>query len=165
MKPNKFGNKVWLLADADTYYVLCFQVYLGKNLTNSSLGYYVGSEKHICLWNHSHQQERLLFWPEANETCSRWSPNLSQWEFSSHDADRQTCCISPILTTNTSPKPDIYATQQVVQRHGKQVVPTDVVKKLDVVNVYNGEWMRSMYMANITAMIHPEQRFVNGGSI
>ena len=31
MKPDKFRIKVWLLADADTYYVPCFQVYLGKN--------------------------------------------------------------------------------------------------------------------------------------
>lgn len=47
MKPDKFGIKVWLLADADTYYVPRFQVYLGKNRTNSELfqrkglGYYV----------------------------------------------------------------------------------------------------------------------------
>ena len=47
MKPDKFGIKVWLLADADTYYVPRFQVYLGKNCTNSDLfrrkglGYYV----------------------------------------------------------------------------------------------------------------------------
>ena len=47
MKPDKFGIKVWLLADADTYYVPRFQVYLGKNRTNSDLfrqkglGYYV----------------------------------------------------------------------------------------------------------------------------
>ena len=31
MKPDKFGIKVWLLADTDTYYVPCFQVYLGDN--------------------------------------------------------------------------------------------------------------------------------------
>ena len=47
MKPDKFGIKVWLLADADTYYVPRFQVYLGKSRTNSELfqrkglGYYV----------------------------------------------------------------------------------------------------------------------------
>lgn len=47
VKPDKFGIKVWLLADADTYYVPRFQVYLGKNRTNSELfqrkglGYYV----------------------------------------------------------------------------------------------------------------------------
>ncbi|XP_028409257.1 piggyBac transposable element-derived protein 4-like [Dendronephthya gigantea] len=29
-KPNKFGIKVWMLADSDTYYVPRFQVYLGK---------------------------------------------------------------------------------------------------------------------------------------
>ena len=31
MKLDKFGIKVWLLADADTYYVPRFQLYLGKN--------------------------------------------------------------------------------------------------------------------------------------
>lgn len=31
MKPDKFGIKVWLLADVDTYYVPRFQIYLGKN--------------------------------------------------------------------------------------------------------------------------------------
>ena len=47
MKPDKFGIKVWMLADADNYYVPRFQVYLGKNRTNSELfqlkglGYYV----------------------------------------------------------------------------------------------------------------------------
>ena len=47
MKPNKFGINVWLLADSDCYYIPRFQVYLGKNRTNSELftrkglGYYV----------------------------------------------------------------------------------------------------------------------------
>ncbi|XP_068723649.1 piggyBac transposable element-derived protein 4-like [Montipora capricornis] len=45
MRPNKFGIKVWLLADSDCYYIPRFQVYLGKNRTNSELfkglGYYV----------------------------------------------------------------------------------------------------------------------------
>ena len=30
MKPDKFGIKVWMLADADNYYVPRFQVYLEK---------------------------------------------------------------------------------------------------------------------------------------
>ena len=37
MKPNKFGIKVWLPANSDCYYVIRFQVYLGKNQTNSEL--------------------------------------------------------------------------------------------------------------------------------
>ena len=37
MKPDKFGIKVWMLADVDNYYVPLFQVYLGKNRTNSQL--------------------------------------------------------------------------------------------------------------------------------
>lgn len=47
LKPDKVGIKVWLLADADTYYVPRFQVYLGKNRTNNELfrqkglGFYV----------------------------------------------------------------------------------------------------------------------------
>ena len=47
MKPGKFDIKVWMLADADNYYVPQFQVYLGKNRKNSELfqrrglGYYV----------------------------------------------------------------------------------------------------------------------------
>ena len=47
MKPDKFGIKVWLLANVDSYYVPRFQVYLGKNHTNNDLfhrkglGYYV----------------------------------------------------------------------------------------------------------------------------
>ena len=47
MKPNKFGIKVWLLADSNCCYIPRFQVYLGKNRTNSDLftrkglGYYV----------------------------------------------------------------------------------------------------------------------------
>ena len=36
-KPDKFGMKVWLLTDADTYYVPRFQVYLGKDRMNSEL--------------------------------------------------------------------------------------------------------------------------------
>jgi len=47
MKSDKFGIKVSLIADAETYYVPHFQVCLGKNHTNSDLirqkglGYYV----------------------------------------------------------------------------------------------------------------------------
>ena len=47
LKPDKFGRKVWLLADADTYYIPWFQVYFSKNRTNSELfrqkglGFYV----------------------------------------------------------------------------------------------------------------------------
>ena len=37
LKPDKFGIKVWFLADADTCYVPRFQVYLGKNRTNNEL--------------------------------------------------------------------------------------------------------------------------------
>ena len=33
----EFGIKVWMLADADNYYVPRFQIYLGKNRTNSEL--------------------------------------------------------------------------------------------------------------------------------
>ena len=29
-KPNKFGIKIWMLADSETYFVPRFQVYLGK---------------------------------------------------------------------------------------------------------------------------------------
>ena len=32
MKPDKFGIKGWMLADADNYYVPRFQVYLEKKL-------------------------------------------------------------------------------------------------------------------------------------
>ena len=47
MKPSKFSIKVWLLANSDCYYIPRFQVYPGKNRTNSELfnckglGYYV----------------------------------------------------------------------------------------------------------------------------
>ncbi|KAL9983136.1 hypothetical protein ACROYT_G005268 [Oculina patagonica] len=47
VKPDKFGIKVWLLADAETYYVPRLQVYLGKDQTNidlfrwRGLGHYV----------------------------------------------------------------------------------------------------------------------------
>ena len=47
MKPHKFGIKVWMLADADNYYVPRLQIYSGKNQTTSALfqlkglGYYV----------------------------------------------------------------------------------------------------------------------------
>ena len=47
LKPNKFGIKVWLLADADTYFVPRYQIYLGKDRNNEELfkrkglGYYV----------------------------------------------------------------------------------------------------------------------------
>ena len=60
MKPDKFGIKVWLLADADTYYVPRFQVYLGKNCTNSDLfrrkgsGYYVWTLGEPYLNNNRH---------------------------------------------------------------------------------------------------------------
>ena len=37
LKPDKFRIKVWLLADANTYYIPRFQVYLGKNWTNNEL--------------------------------------------------------------------------------------------------------------------------------
>ena len=47
MKPNKFGIKQWLLADVKTYFILQFQIELGKNCNNSEhfqqkvIGFYV----------------------------------------------------------------------------------------------------------------------------
>ena len=35
MKPDKFGIKVWMLADADNYYVPRFQVYLEKKIART----------------------------------------------------------------------------------------------------------------------------------
>ena len=46
--------------------------------------------------------------------------------------------VVSLLSTNTSPEPEIHAIQQVVRGCWKRVVPADVVKKPDVVNVYNG---------------------------
>ena len=37
IKLDKFGIKVWMLADADNYFVPRFQIYLGKNRSNSEL--------------------------------------------------------------------------------------------------------------------------------
>ena len=34
--PNKFGIKVWMLADSETYFVSRFQVYLGKETDNNA---------------------------------------------------------------------------------------------------------------------------------
>ena len=36
--PNKFGIKVWMLADFKTYFVSRFQVYLGKQETDNNAG-------------------------------------------------------------------------------------------------------------------------------
>ena len=47
MKPDKFGIKVWLLADSDSYYIPRFKIYLGKSRHNcelfqqKGLGFYV----------------------------------------------------------------------------------------------------------------------------
>ena len=85
MKPNKFGIKVWLLVDADTYYVPCFQVYLGKNQTNSSLDYYVGSEKHIHLWTvHTNRKDyasdlKMKLVPGEVRTCHNGNLIPTMW--------------------------------------------------------------------------------------
>lgn len=46
--------------------------------------------------------------------------------------------VVSLLSTNTSPEPEIHAIQQVAQGRRKWVVPADAMKKPDVVNVYNG---------------------------
>ena len=35
-KPNKFGIKVWMLADSETYFVPLFQIYLGKQTAENA---------------------------------------------------------------------------------------------------------------------------------
>ena len=47
-------------------------------------------------------------------------------------------CVVSLLSTNTSPEPEIHAIRQVVRRRRKRVVPADAMKKPDVVDVYNG---------------------------
>lgn len=46
--------------------------------------------------------------------------------------------VVSLLSTNTSPEPEIHAVQQVVHGRRKRVVPADAMKKLVVVEVYNG---------------------------
>lgn len=46
--------------------------------------------------------------------------------------------VISLLSTNTSPEPEIHAIQQVVHEPWRQVVPVDVMEKPDVVDVYNG---------------------------
>ena len=46
--------------------------------------------------------------------------------------------VVSLLSTNTSPEPEIHAIQQFVWGRWKRVVPADAIKKPVVVNVYNG---------------------------
>ena len=46
--------------------------------------------------------------------------------------------VVSLLSTITSPEPEIHAIEQVVRGRQKRVVPADVMKKPDVVNLYNG---------------------------
>ena len=45
--------------------------------------------------------------------------------------------VVSLLSTNTPPEPEIHAVQQVVRGRRKRVVPTESMKKPDVVVVYN----------------------------
>ena len=47
--------------------------------------------------------------------------------------------VVSLLSTNTPPESEIHAVQQVVRRRRKRVVPTESMKKPDVVIVYNSE--------------------------
>ena len=49
---------------------------------------------------------------------------------------RDKCDVS-LLSTSTPPEPEIHAVQQVVWRRRKRVVPAELIKKPDVVVVYN----------------------------
>ena len=62
--------------------------------------------------------------------------NPSDWEFSCYDVERQTYCIFTI--DQHFPEPEIHAIQQVICGCRRWVVPADVMKKPDVVDVCNG---------------------------
>lgn len=67
MKPDKFGIKVWMLADADNYYVTRFQVYLEKK---SHEQWIVSAQGFGVLW-------RL----DTRRTLFRQSLSFFLWQF------------------------------------------------------------------------------------
>ena len=172
MKPDKFGIKVWLLADADTYYVPRFQVYLGKNRTNSELfqrkglGYYVvwtlgepylDNNRHFFFDNFFTSTD-LMRDLQARNTYACGTVRTNRKDYPS-DLRRMKLVrgevrtrqignlvatmwrdkrVVSLLSTNTSPEPEIHAIRQVVRGRRKRVVPADAMKKPDVVDVYNG---------------------------
>ena len=172
MKPDKFGIKVWLLADADTYYVPRFQVYLGKNRTNSELfqrkglGCYVvwtlgepylDNNRHFFFDNFFTSTD-LMRDLQARNTYACGTVRTNRKDYPS-DLRRMKLLrgevrtrqignlvatmwrdkrVVSLLSTNTSPEPEIHAIRQVVRGRRKRVVPADAMKKPDVVGVYNG---------------------------
>ena len=166
MKPDKFGIKVWLLADADTYYVPRFQVYLGKNRTNSELfqrkglGYYVvwtlgepylDNNRHFFFDNFFTSTDLMRDLQARNTyACGTVRTNkkdypsdlrrmkLVRGEVRTRQIGNLVATFVSLLSTNTSPEPEIHAIRQVVRGRRKRVVPADAMKKPDVVGVYNG---------------------------
>ena len=171
MKPDKFGIKVWMLADADNYYVPRFQVYLGKNRTNSELfqlkglGYYVvwtlgepylDDHRHFFFDNFFTSTD-LMRDLESRDTYACGTVRINRRDFPA-DLKREKLVrgeirtrqcgnlvatmwrdkrVVSLLSTNTPPEAEIHAEQQIVRGRRKQVVPTDSMKKPDVVAVYN----------------------------
>ena len=79
--------------------------------------------------NPAPQAKRVKLVPGEVRTCQSGNLVATMWR------DKR---VVSLLSTNTSPEPEIHAVQQVVRGRQKQVVPADALKKRDVVNVYNG---------------------------
>ena len=165
MKLDKFGIKVWMLADADNYYVPRFQVYLGKNRTNSELfqrkglgGYVIWTLGEPYLDNHRHfffenffTSAELMRDLDSRDTYVCSTVHTNRRDFPA-DLKRQKLVVGEcgnlvatmwkdkhvvsLLSTNTPPEPEIHAVQQVM-RGRKRVVPAEAMKTPDVVPIYN----------------------------
>lgn len=155
-----------------THYIPHFQVYLGKNRTNSELfqrkglGYYVvwtlgepylNNNRHF-FFDNLFTSADLMRDLEARNTYACGTVRTNRKDYPS---DLKQMKLVPgevrtrqsgnlvatmwrdkrvvsLLSSNTSPEPEIHAIQQVVRGRQKRVVPADAMKKPDVVNVYNG---------------------------
>ena len=167
MKPDKFGIKVWMLADADNYYVPRFQVYLGKNRTNSELfqlkglGYYVvwtlgepylDDHRHFFFDNFFTSTDLMRDLESACGTVRinrrDFPADLKRAKLVRGEIRTRQCGnlvatmwrdkrVVSLLSTNTPPEAEIHAEQQIVRGRRKQVVPAESMKKPDVVAVYN----------------------------
>ncbi|XP_067023861.1 piggyBac transposable element-derived protein 4-like [Acropora muricata] len=124
MKPDKFGIKVWMLADADNYYVPRFQVYLDLESRDT----YACGTVRINRRDFPADLKRAKL--VRGEIRTRQCGNLvaTMWR------DKR---VVSLLSTNTPPEAEIHAEQQIVRGRRKQVVPADSMKKPDVVAVYN----------------------------
>ena len=167
LNPDKFGIKVWLLADADTYFGPQYQIYLGKNRNRNcsdvkGLGYYVvwpylDANMHLFFdyYFSSVDQRKSLelrdmyAWGTVHTICKGFPAKLKNklvWG----EGPIKMEILSPIrgqirdeaiLTTNTSPASEIFVERQQVGGQLKHVVPTKWWWSLESLKFIIREWM------------------------